>query len=562
MFAQVSSTVTPSVSNLDKVSQLLGVSVSRHWSKIDSNEDLELYHFAPEADVSQYGSVRGVVIDPVENVIVARSYDYTPTLTADKIVLDDNQGLSVVDDEGLVHLVEKDKFFFRRGFEGTIMRVFKHNGKVYHSSHRRLDTYRSRWGTSPPFLQIYQDLGGPKDEELFNPEMDFSPHCHVFLMVHPSLLNASLQVMDSGYIVYLGSLKMWGEDKFVGKKIDWELRRPSCVSSLPDEISSPFLLAPPESSLEEANLHLEKGWNGTDGEFVIVYIVPEKETESRMPHLLKVASTSYQNRSSVRNNDPNIYHRYVEMSSDATGMAKNFTKTYGGPEKTTMRQRLEIIRDSFALSLPLHMRAETADFVSRLQTDRNDLSYWLTGLLWQGMEEIENSKKLPKRIPQILAAFRNRNLPKSIVRSKISVALVHEDGTSLYQMIKFMKKWKKEKERREALAKAEGSADETPVKVLTENKPKETEKVVKLPVVKTRNEKNRTTKSKVVAGGGLVVDLGAINSIIEAEMESIYQAKLAAAKKEWMKDLKKREAMSKKWRQKREKKTEEVTSTN
>nr|WIL05419.1 putative polynucleotide kinase [Pithovirus mammoth] len=555
MFAQASPSVSSSVSNLDKVSQLLGVPISRHWSKADSNEDLELYHFAPEADVSQYGSVRGVVVDPVENVIVARSYDYTPTLTADKILLDDNQGLSVVDDEGKLHLVEKDKFFFRRGFEGTIMRVFKHNGKVYHSSHRRLDTYRSRWGTSPPFLQIYQDLGGPKDEELFNPEMDFSPHCHVFLMVHPSLLNASLQVMDSGYIVYLGSLKMWGEDKFVGKKIDWELHRPSCVSSLPEEISSPFLLAPPESSLEEANLHLEKGWNGVDGEFIIIYIVPEKETESRMPHLLKVASTSYQNRSSVRNNDPNIYHRFVEMSSDATGLAKNFTKTYGGPEKTTLRQRLELIRSSFALSLPLHMRAETVDFVSRLQTDRDDLSYWLTGLLWQGMEEIENSKKLPKRIPQILSTFRKRNLPKSIVRSKISVTLVHEDGTSLYQMIKFMKKWKKEKERREALAKTE---EETPVEKKCEDN-----KLVPLSVTKTRIEKKpRIAKNRVIKGEGFVVDLGAINSIIEAEMEGIYQAKLAAAKKEWMRDLKKREAMSKKWREKREKKNQDASSTN
>ncbi|QIN54388.1 hypothetical protein [Cedratvirus kamchatka] len=427
----------------------LGVAPSRKWNCIDQNDSLQLFHYnteiTPQGEVAK---VRGLVYDPKEKVLVARSYSATPTVQVPAITLDQEGNLSFTDTDGGEHTLPKDSFYFKLGFEGTVMRVYKHGGKVYHSTHKRLDTSRSHWGNSPTFETIYNELGGPADEVLFDPSKDYSPYCHIFLMVHPKLLLSSLQDVGSGYLVYLGAVKMW-ENKYEEDKVDTELRTFATVSTLPEKHEEKFILSPSEISLEEANQHLEKGWSGKDGEFVIVYSREHKEGE--MPRLFKFASPQYEKRLSVRNNDPSIYHRFVELSSQASGMNRDLFRTvYSAPEKTTLQERYQIVLEHYIKHLPLSMREEAVGFVDRFVQDRKDLGYWLTGLACNNVQyaSLSGYKKVPQRIFALINPYLRQRKSAKVVNHEINTALVYEPGVSIYKMLRFMKTWKHHDEKR------------------------------------------------------------------------------------------------------------------
>ena len=429
----------------------LGVAPSRKWNCIDQNDNLQLFHYNPEATPQgEVAKVRGLVYDPKDKVLVARSYSATPTVYTTSITPDSEGNLSFTDTDGGEHTLPQDGFYFKLGFEGTIMRVYKHAGKVYHSSHKRLDTSRSHWGNSPTFESIYHELGGPADQVLFDPSKDYSPHCHIFLMVHPKLLLSSLQDVGSGYLVYLGAIKMW-ENKYEEDKVDSELRTFETVNQLPSKIdgSDKFILSPPEITLEQANEHLEKGWYGQGGEFVIVYSREHKEGE--MPRLFKFASPQYEKRLSVRNNDPSIYHRFVELSSQASGMNRDlFRSVYSAPEKTTLLERYDIVLEHYIKHLPLNMREEATGFVARFVQDRKDLGYWLTGLACNNMQyaSLSGYKKVPQRIFALINPYLRQRKSIKVVNHEINTALIYEPGVSIYKMLRFMKTWKHHQENR------------------------------------------------------------------------------------------------------------------
>lgn len=423
---------------VQKLAAHLELPPSRMWNVIDEDEHLELFHYNPEiVPAGEIGAIRGLVYDPRGDAIIARSYSYTPSVVLPSIKLSDDGCLRLDDPEnGKKYELEGGKFYFKQGFEGTVMRVFKHHGKVYHSSHRRLDTSRSRWGSSPPFLSVYYELGGPKDEELFDPEKEYSPFCYLFLMVHPTLLMSSRENVGKGYLVFLGALRLWN-DKY--ESVDNEPKTFPTLKGLPDDLSEPFILEPPEISLELANKHLEKG------EFVIVYSREHREGE--MPSLIRVSSPAYEDRVRARNNDPNTYHRFVELSSRASLMNRDaFVKMYGCPPKTSLQERYACILEEFRKNLPLRMDDEAKDFVSRLYKDREELSSWLTDLVFDGVSSIKD-EKVPPRVSQIVALF-SRKTPRGNrknVRKDIVSLLIKEPGASFYKMLRSMRTCKHHK---------------------------------------------------------------------------------------------------------------------
>lgn len=420
----------------------LGVSPARSWNCIEENGPLELFHYCSDKIPKGFESVRGVVFDSKENVVVARSYNYTPTVVCDELKVN-NGFLHMVDANGTVYHLPEDKFYMKKGYEGTVMRVFKHGGKVYHSSHRRLDTVGSYWGSSPTFLSIYNDLGGPKDEELFDVDKDYSPHCHVFLIIHPSLLVCSRQNVGPGYLVYLGALKLW-EDKFQGEKIDYELKTFPMVKEIPEKITEPFILNPQNITLEEANKHLKEGWTGR-GEFIIVY--NKNGSEKTMPSPIKISSTDYERRSNVRSNDPNIYHRFVEMSSQASNMdRKLFMEVYGTTEEATLEDRYEAILKRLASMLPLEDEKKCDEFLKRFLDERNDLSYWITRIILN--RHLYSDIVIPENILRVInRCLRFRRDPKSL-RREITRSLIREEGGSLYKMLRFKRKYHKMQEKK------------------------------------------------------------------------------------------------------------------
>ena len=64
-------------------------------------------------------------------------------------------------------------------------------------------------GFSKTFEEMFTQLSGPKGDDLFDSNCQYSPYCHVFIMVYPDLLVASKDSVDDGYLVYLGYQTMW-----------------------------------------------------------------------------------------------------------------------------------------------------------------------------------------------------------------------------------------------------------------------------------------------------------------------------------------------------------------
>lgn len=322
------------------IAEVLNVENSMAWEIVSEDPEHNLYmiHHKQEANLNEYGNLRGIVVDVTAKTVVCRSNGHTPIVVSDKLNFDDAGKMKLVDTMNNEHVVD-DKTNFKIGFEGTLITVFKHNGKVYRTTKKRLDPTKSRWGNSKTFMDIYWELGGPTDEELFDPESKYSPFCHMFIMVHPDVMIVSKNMVGSGYLVYLGHKQMYDLDYtkcpykqtlkdgsyFSETETDFELdgrldagwienvpRKPKTSSQLN---SSGTIYEPENISLDIANKHLEFGfypafdYQNMDGrllpgEFVII------ETPN---YLIKVESTSYAWRSSIRDNNPNLLHRFFQL---------------------------------------------------------------------------------------------------------------------------------------------------------------------------------------------------------------------------------------------------------
>lgn len=353
------------------IASILHIPVSDAWDIYSDQPDKHLYlvHYNQDANMARFGELRGIVVDIVARTKVCQSFGYTPVATSSQLVPSTDGNYHLIDTNQQEHILTPNQVAIKLGFEGTVIRVFKHAGTVYHSTHRKLKPTNSKWGDSIPFLEMYEKLNGPADDKLFNPQSAYSPYCHIFLMVHPSVLVATKQNVGSGYLVYLGARQMWTTDyatcpykqtratgePFVTPEefdadprpnagyIDPNLYEPHLVQELPAQITQPVTFHPFDLDLTAANKHLRYGFYdpfddatldprlGT-GEFIMLYInpsgnrytvaadgVPRTETagaSSLIPEnlqLLKVQSKAYQWRSDMRGNNPNLRNRLFQL---------------------------------------------------------------------------------------------------------------------------------------------------------------------------------------------------------------------------------------------------------
>lgn len=465
-----------------KIAQILGIELSDFWDILDSDEDHQLYliHYTPGANVTKFGDLRGVVVDLEAKTVVCRSFGYTPTAVKDELKLSPDQKLHVTDLLGEEHIIDPNQLRIKIGFEGTIMRVFKHRGQVYHSTHRRLKTERSRWGNSIPFEEMYYVLNGPSDDELFNPQSDYSPYCHIFLMVHPDVLNVTKDDVQQGYLVYLGPKQLWSvegnispykqtdpEGHPIGESWDQD-PRPSAgwIDStlyLP-ETQTERILTPMNLDLPAANQHLRYGFYDSfpdeqldprlrTGEFVILYKLDENQ---QITGLLKVESTAYRWRMDMRDSNPNLLHRFYQLlngsyirTETAEGLAeyrrrfpiltrysvesiKQHVPFIIWPQETmTPEQENALIQSKddrlyniwlgYLMAVPLHRQCAVAEMYDHLITNRANVIDWL-----QNLEEINNVGQLdiPDRAKKIITQARDmaqRKLEQNVSGRRLDV---------------------------------------------------------------------------------------------------------------------------------------------
>ena len=365
--------------------------LNKYWDVTDLYPSAE----APELALAHYNDyydpgnrqhepirrVRGVVVDLKTGAVVADAYGYTQNLPCFEPLTeergsDDPIGSIQLQTEITSYLndfssapeeipkvrvgtrsFEKASTSIFIGYEGALIRVFKWNGQVFFSTHRRINAIRSNWGGRTPFLTLYKQLGGPALESFFGDE-PYSPYCYMFLIVHNDIRIAS-STRDNR-IVFIGMKKVWDTEKYAqpGQPYAWagqfQPHLPT-VGQEPDvfspnnnraliiqplinvEIANKFLFPntfahsiPSDASAFGAKEHeLVIDYNGdgsrveeiyfqrlpnrikderlSGGDFVILYTrSAEGETV-----VYRLEPSAYEYRVGITGNNPNLYNRFV-----------------------------------------------------------------------------------------------------------------------------------------------------------------------------------------------------------------------------------------------------------
>lgn len=466
------------------VATVLGVENSAAWHIVSQEGDLAMVHHRPEANLLEWGAIRGIVIDTATKTVVCRSYGYTSTVTCDRLRVNPEGFITLSDENKVEYQLDPAATTFNRGYEGPLLAVFKHGGVVYRSTRKRLDPSRSRWGASKPFIQMYEEMGGPSDEDLFDPTKDYSPFVHLFILVHPDVVVATKENLDGGYIAYIGTSRMW-EDEACPYPLESTETEPVSLPVKPDA----------NLTLEEANRHLKfgtysefEGWENLDermlpGEFIIAQCGGVT---------LRVESIPYAWRLRMRDNNPNLFHRFFQLVTDSyircdeTSGRDKFNSLYPiftpydqhsvkdqvdetpyiawpqdpefrDPELlNTKEDRMYNIWLAFLNAVPLHRQKEVCGFLSKLYAYRGELITFL-----RTVERKNNYDGFSPRLQNICEQARKyakvkkgrgqdqgrngRTLTMNQLTSDNIRNLVNkEKGGSLYRLVREMHRYKEE----------------------------------------------------------------------------------------------------------------------
>lgn len=491
----------------DKIASILKLPDTNGWVVTDFISDKGLYciHYDKYADMSKYGHLRGIIVDVANEIVVCKSYGHTPTVEIDEIGFESGC-FKFKDVSDYEHIVDVSRVRFRVGYESTVMRVWKHDGDVYTSTHRRINPEKSRWGTSIPFKKMYENLEGPTTE-LFGEE-PYSPWCHLFLMVHPDILIASKLPVGKGFLVYLGAIKVWNPedthfDKLKGfSSID--LTKPhepkNVTNKQPFNPEKPVIFKSGDITLPEANRHLKYGFYNDfkmhdrrleTGEFVIMTEVDEKDEVIRT---FKISSVPYSWRNDMRDNNPNLYHRFFQLADgqfintetpfgleqyeakfpllthykqnelhDLCSNGEGFvvwpqldeTSSHSGDVRGKMldtpEKRRYNIWQCYVASAPLHNQKFIIDMYNQYVDDRYKVIKWLQDIELSnvlldniGSEYSDRVKNIIEETRKYAAVLDKRGVSskfksmKQLVHKNIYDLIMKEGGFSLYRLRKLM----------------------------------------------------------------------------------------------------------------------------
>lgn len=446
------------------ISEILNIPNNlQNWLIYDSipEEGLYLIHYNGGFE-TKHNNLRGIIVDIKNKRILCKSSKYTHNVVLSK--LPDKNNVRFIDTEGEEININLKEVKIRCGFEGAVIRIFKHNNKIYFSTHKRIDAKTVKWGKSDEFYNIYKSLGG-LDEELFQEDTEGS-YCYTFIMCHKDLLSVSKINMQSGFLVLLSKDKI--------KETDKEPYKFNSLYGLPNIIDKPFILEPKDLTIEEANEILQHGFNIPNlsnidqrllqGEFIMIYLDNVN---------IKVTSVSYNWRSSIRGNDKNLLRRFYILENDAIFLQeKDYSYKYLKMPSYTYKMLDEMIKNNghiihwrhntlkrnqdekfniwlcFLASVPLHEQKNVLTFLNRMKKDRINVAKWLFDIHCNNKDL--TSLPLSKRSYNIINQAReysriHTGIQKDmLIQNSINYFLSREEGNSLLKLTKEMEDYKKE----------------------------------------------------------------------------------------------------------------------
>lgn len=441
----------------NQIAAILNIPNTESWEIFDSKKDQNLYliHYTEKADLKIYGHLRGIVIDIESKEVVCRSYGHAPVAIADKLEVQ-NGIVTIEDQAGIIHQIPEGNIQIKKGFEGTLIRIFKHKNIIYFSTHKKISCIKSKWGNSITFMEMYTELVHINPEDFFFNDEPSCPIVQLFVLVHPDVQHVSkIDLSEGGFAIYLGgklSREVPDESKYI------PLLNIDIFSANKEEIIS----------INEANEFLETGFYPgvklskdlrlNPGEFIMVY----NSVDGEVRDIIKVQSTGYNWRSFVRNNNANICHQFYKLFNYLSPkalddrfpkipyFAENYIKkslekapiiVWPSNQKAEDSRGIYRIWASLLLSVPLSKQVQVFNMMRDHQNDKKDLKDYIKSLL--DYEDID-IKDISENIKNLVNDIRNTKYP---LEQDIAEAMNIETnrrvdrmkGYNLYGLIRDMK---------------------------------------------------------------------------------------------------------------------------
>jgi hypothetical protein len=301
------------------------------WNVIDSKPE-GLYMLGPEEEtMEKYGFLIGMVIDLPNRVILSGSPGFNHTSVANMIESDPNGDIHLTDIFGDDHHLKKDRFTIRPFFEGVRLRVFYHDGEMYVSSDKKINVDKSKVPGSITFLEMYESLGGPPVEELYDTSKSYSPWVYHFTISTSDTRWVNKIRNPTGLLIFDGPTSTYDAttSPYVPNEVDYNMWNIDAnttrdfgkvMSGSTDEI---FALIPID--LDMANSFLVDGFNPSvndpenkaddirlgPGEAVIITVTPEGED----PYQIQVWSPAYEWRFGIVGENSHLPHQFYVLAN-------------------------------------------------------------------------------------------------------------------------------------------------------------------------------------------------------------------------------------------------------
>jgi hypothetical protein len=221
--------------------------------------------------------------------------------------------------------------------EGAILRLFHHSDRWFLSTHKKLDAFKSKWGTASSFGELFLEtlLQHNISDEKFRSRIDSTLHDS-----SEAVYSKFLETLDKTK-VYLFLIKNNMENRIVCTNQKSEILHIGCVSrddfntNFEENINIPYPRKYTFETIEDMCQAVgEMDPFQTQGLFV--YVNENKH--------FKILNERYAYYQSLRGNDPSISRRYLFIRN--TDNLKAYCELY--PEYDSKFKRIEITLDKIA----------------------------------------------------------------------------------------------------------------------------------------------------------------------------------------------------------------------
>jgi len=447
-----------------QIAEILNIEENGEWniSSYDPKNELYCIH-ADKMDIEKYKDLRGVIISLRHKKVIAKSHGFSPLVISNRLETDEEGTLTLKDTKGIEYIIPKKNYSLKYCLEGTVIRVMRFSGTTYYMTHRQLDFTRSRWIVTRTFKELYEELNGPSEDELFDLNKDYSPYCYYFLIHHPEVLNVCRDDVFKGNLVYIGKSTYWNKEDLNLQEdeiSDYEWANSGVNNIITAKTTGAIYDSQGSIPIETANNYLNYGFvkpfNTSEidvrvrtGESVIVR---QTDDEGNFIRLIKVQSEAYYWRAMIKGDNPNLLNQFFKLASNALKETYGFSMRKGErvdnsvnylkfrkmfpkldkwsiedvagfvnnkalrvwPKDNeskedyiwTMKDRLYNIWAAFLMVVPVHRQREVATFYHKFLDETKKNADWIIGIETVGFENYYQKDKLHKAVMRIINTAR------------------------------------------------------------------------------------------------------------------------------------------------------------